>query len=138
MEHILIYCDGGARGNPGPSAIGVQVVDAEGKVLKEVSKKIGNATNSFAEYQAVLQGLETTELHFGKKTRDIHFEIKLDSELVKKQLNNETQIMEPGLVPFFIAIHNMRVSNFPNLTFTQISQELNKEADRLVNEALDA
>ena len=138
MEHILIYCDGGARGNPGPSAIGVQVVDAEGKVLKEVSEKIGNATNSFAEYQAVLRGLEVASQHFGNNTKDIHFEIKLDSELVKKQLNNETQIMEPGLVPYFIAIHNLRVSTFPNLTFTQISQELNKEADRLVNEALDA
>lgn len=138
MEHILIYCDGGARGNPGPSAIGVQVVDAEGKVLKEVSEKIGNATNNFAEYQAVLRGLETAELHFGKKTRDTHFEIMLDSELVKQQLNSEIQIMEPGLVPHFIAIHNMRVSNFPNLTFTQIIQEQNKEAGRLVNEALDA
>ncbi len=137
MEHILIYTNGRSRGNPGPSAIGVQMVDKSGKVLEEVSEKIGNATNSFAEYQAVLRGLEVASQHFGNMTKDINFEIKLDSEVVKKQLNNEAQIMEPGSVPFFIAIHNIRVSTFPNLTLTQISQELN-EAYRLVNEALDA
>lgn len=138
MEHILIYTAGSSLGNPGLSAIGVQVVDATGKILKEVSEKIGNATNDLAEYQAVLRGLQTAEQYFVNKTKDISFEIKLVSELVKKQLNNESQIVEPGLVPYFIAIHNMRVLNFPNLTLTQISQELNSEADRLVNEALDA
>lgn len=138
METIYIYTDGGARGNPGPAAIGVQITDKDGKVIKEVSEAIGNATNNFAEYMAVARGLETAKQHFGKKTKDMHFEIKLDSELVKKQLNGEYQIKEPGLVPFFIEIHNLRVSSFPNLTLTHIRRELNKEADRLVNEALDA
>lgn len=137
METITIFTDGGARGNPGPAAIGVYILDTNGKVLKEVSESIGNATNNFAEYQAVMRGLETVKQHFGSKTKDMHFEIKLDSELVKKQLNGEYQIKEPGLVPHFIAIHNLRVSSFPNLTFTHVRREFNKEADRLVNEALD-
>ena len=88
--------------------------------------------------QPDLRGLQIAKELFGKKTNEIQFEIKLDSELVKKQLNSEYQINEPGLVPHFIEIHNMRVASFPNLTFTHISRELNKEADRLVNEVLDA
>lgn len=137
METITLFTDGGARGNPGPAAIGVQILDGKGNVLKEVSEAIGNATNNYAEYHAVLRGLETVKARFGNKTKEMQIEIKLDSELVKKQLNAEYQIKEPGLVPLFIAIHNLRVSSFPNLTFTHVRREFNKEADRLVNEALD-
>lgn len=138
METITIFTDGGARGNPGPSAIGVQMLDQEGTVIKELSEKIGNATNNFAEYQAVMRGLQVAREHFGNSTNELSFELKLDSELVQKQLSGEYQIKEPGLVPHFIEIHNMRVSSFPNLIFTHIGRELNTEADRLVNEALDA
>tara|TARA_B100000508_G_scaffold41634_1_gene32504 strand:+ start:70 stop:486 length:417 start_codon:yes stop_codon:yes gene_type:complete len=138
METVTIFTDGGSRGNPGPAAIGVQIVDEKGKVLKEVSETIGNATNNFAEYQGVLRGLQTAKDMFGKKAKDMEFELKLDSELVKKQLNNEYQIKDPGLVPHFIEIHNLRVSHFVNLTLTHVPREKNKEADRLVNEALDA
>ncbi len=138
MKTITLFTDGGSRGNPGPAAIGVYIIDESGNVVKEVAETIGNATNNFAEYQAVMRGLQTAKDLFGKQTKEIHFELKLDSELVKKQLNGEYQIKEPGLVPHFIEIHNMRVSSFPNLTFTHVRREFNKEADRLVNEALDA
>lgn len=133
-----MFTDGGARGNPGPAGIGVQIVDESGTVLKEVSQAIGNSTNNYAEYQAVMVGLQTLKQHFGKQTKDMEFEVKLDSELVKKQLNAEYQIKEPGLVPMFIEIHNLRVANFPQLTLTHIPREKNKEADRLANEAMDA
>ena len=138
MEKIIAYTDGGARGNPGPAGIGVYIQDEEGKVLKEVSEFIGNSTNNFAEYQGVMVALQTLKAMYGKKAKEMQFEIRMDSELVKKQLNHEYQIKEPGLVPMFIEIHNMRVSSFPNLTFTHVMREKNKEADRLVNEALDA
>lgn len=138
METITIFTDGGSRGNPGPAGIGVYIVDANNEVVKEVAETIGNATNNFAEYQGVLRGLQTAKEIFGKKTKDMQFEIKVDSELVKKQLNNEYQIKDPGLVPLFIAIHNLRVANFPNLVLIHVRREFNKEADRLVNEALDA
>lgn len=137
MKKITIFTDGGSRGNPGPSAVGVQVVDARGAVIKEVSETIGNATNNFAEYYAVVRGLQVAKDVYGKSTRQMQVEVKLDSELVKKQLSGEYQIKEPGLVPFFIEIHNMKVSSFPRITFIHISREFNKEADRLVNEALD-
>lgn len=137
METIICYTDGGARGNPGPAGIGVYVTDANGTMLQEIKQAIGNGTNNFAEYQAVLVGLETLKAMYGKATKTIKFEIRLDSELVKKQLNAEYQIKEPGLVPLFIAIHNLRVSAFPNLTLTHIPRAQNKQADRLVNEVLD-
>lgn len=137
METVIAYTDGGARGNPGPSGIGIQIQDANGKVLKEVSQFLGNATNNFAEYNGVMVALQTLKAMYGKKTKEMQFEIRLDSELVKKQLNNEYQIKEPGLVPYFIEIHNLRVSSFPNLTFTHIPREKNKDADRLANEAMD-
>ena len=137
MEKVIAYTDGGARGNPGPAGIGVQIQDSQGKVLKEVSKFLGNATNNFAEYNGVLVALQTLKAIFGKTTREMDVELRMDSELVKKQLNGEYQIKEPGLVPYFIEIHNLRVSNFPHLTLTHIPREKNKEADRLSNEAMD-
>lgn len=138
MQKIIGYTDGGSRGNPGPAAIGIQIVDENGKVLKEVSECLGNATNNFAEYQAVAVALETLKKMFGPKTNDMHVELRMDSELVKKQLNYEYQIKDPGLVPLFIGIHNLRVSSFPHIQFTHVRREKNKEADRLVNEALDS
>jgi len=138
MEKIIIYTDGGSRGNPGPAAIGVYVTDETDEMITETAETIGNATNNFAEYQGVLRGLQIVKEKYGEKTSKMAFEVRLDSELVAKQLNNEYQIKEAGLVPFFIEIHNLRVSTFLNLTFTHISRELNKDADRLVNEALDA
>jgi ribonuclease HI len=138
MKKITIFTDGGSRGNPGPAAVGAQIVDAKGTVVREVSEAIGNATNNFAEYYAVMRGLQVAKEVFGKSTKDMQVEVKLDSELVKKQLNNEYQINEPGLVPYFIEIHNMRVASFPHIVFTHIGRDFNKEADRLVNQALDA
>ena len=137
MEKVIAYTDGGARGNPGSAGIGILIHDAKGKVLKEVSEFLGNATNNFAKYQAVVVALQTLKKMHGKKTKNMKVEKRMDSELIQKQLNYEYQIKEPCLVPMFIEINNIRVSNFPNLTFTHIKREKNKEADRLVNEAID-
>jgi len=137
METIICYTAGGARGNPGPAAIGVYITDSAGEMLQEIKQTIGNSTSAFAEYQAVLIGLETLKTMYDDATETIQFEIRLDSELVKKQLNAEYQIKEPGLVPLFIAIHNLRVSAFPHIILTHITQEQNQDAARLVTEALD-
>jgi len=137
MKTIICYTDGGARGNPGPAGIGVYITDEKGVMIREIGQTIGNSTNNFAEYQAVLLGLQTLKAEYGKATKTMQFVIRLDSELVKKQLNGEYQIKEPGLVPMFIEIHNMRVANFPHLSFHHVPRAQNKEADRLVNEALD-
>jgi len=138
MSDYTMFTDGGSRGNPGPAAIGVYVVDATGAVVLEHAERIGNSTNNIAEYCAVATGLELLKQKVGKGVKEKTVELKLDSELVKKQLNGEYQIKDAGLVPYFIEIHNLRVSAFPNLTLTHVPRAQNKEADRLVNEALDA
>jgi ribonuclease HI len=136
METWTCYTDGGARGNPGPSGIGVVIESPTGE-RTELSKFLGNGTNNYAEYAAVVLALTELKKKLGSRTKEIALEVKLDSELVKKQLSAEYQIKEPSLVPQFIEIHNLRVSAFPHLTFTHIPREENKDADRLANEAMD-
>jgi ribonuclease HI len=138
MEKIYIYTDGASRGNPGPAAIGVYITDAKDTMIQEAAQTIGNATDSFAEYQAVLCGLQTVEEKYGEKAKEIEFELCLSSELAKKQLNSEAQMKDASLVPHFIEIHNLRVSAVPNLLLTHVPREKNNAADQLVNEALDA
>lgn len=137
MEKLIVYTDGGARGNPGPAAIGVYVTDGVGEFVLESKEAIGNSANNFAEYQGVLSALQLLKSEYGAATKTMAIELRMDSELVKKQLNHEYQVKEPGLVPMFIEIHNLRVAAFPNLVLTHIPRAENKEADRLVNEALD-
>ena len=136
-EKIICYTDGGARGNPGPAGAGVVVQDADGAILKETSEFLGNGTNNFAEYAAVVLALKTLKYLFGKKTAGLDVEIRMDSELVQKQLSHEYQIKEPSLVPQFIEIHNIRVKDFPHISFVHVRREDNTEADRLANEAMN-
>ena len=137
MKHIICYTDGGARGNPGPAGIGVVAKKETGEVVFEGSQFLGNATNNFAEYAAVVLVLTELKKRLGKETKLTSVEIRMDSELVQKQLSGEYQIKEPSLVPQFIEIHNLRVSAFPHLTFVHIRREENAHADRLANEAMD-
>lgn len=137
MERIICYTDGGARGNPGPAGAGVVIADDAGKVLLEASEFLGNATNNFAEYAAVLLALKTLKKQYGAKTKTLDLELRMDSQLIQRQLSGLYQIKEPGLVPQFIEIHNMRVKDFPHVTFTYVPRAQNKRADELANEAMD-
>ena len=137
METIITYAAGRANGNPGLAALGIYITDANGTLVQEVAQAIGNARADFAAYYAVMVALETLKQIYGEVTNKMNFELRLDNDFVLKQLNSESEIKEPGLVPMFIEIHNMRVSSFPNVILTHVPREKNKEADRLVNEALD-
>jgi ribonuclease HI len=136
METIITYAAGRANGNPGPAALGIYITDANGTLVQEVAQTIGNARADFAAYYAVMVALETLKQIYGEATSGMQFELRLDNEFVKKQLNAELEIKEPGLVPMFIEIHNRRVTGFPNLTFTLIPSEQNTEAGRLAEEVL--
>ncbi len=139
MQKVLIYTDGGARGNPGLAGAGIYITDEKGKVLKEIAKPLGVQTNNYAEYDAVLTALETVKKMLGeKKAKETLVELRSDSELVIKQLNGEYQIKEETLFPFFIKIWILRVSVFKKISFIHIPREKNKEADRLSNDAMDA
>ena len=137
-EKVVIYTDGGARGNPGPAAIGIVIQDAGGRTIKSYGKAIGDATNNEAEYRAAVFGLQKAKALFGKKVaKGLAVEMRLDSELVLRQLKGEYKIEEERLFPFFIKVWNLKI-DFGSVSFTHVPREKNKEADRLVNEALDA
>ncbi len=134
---VICYTDGGARGNPGPAGAGAYVTKGNGEVIDEVSLFLGNGTNNFAEYAAVVLALQTVKKQYGARTKSLHVEIRMDSELIQRQLSGKYQIKEPSLIPQFIEIHNMRVKDFPHVKFVHVRREQNKEADRLANEAMD-
>lgn len=132
------YTDGAARGNPGLAGAGAYIVDAEGKELKKASQFLGEATNNVAEYKAVILALETLKKIIPKEERaQADIEMRMDSELVQKQLTGQYQIKHETLFPLFIHIWNMQVSTFPRVTFTHVRREQNKEADTLANKAID-
>ena len=136
--HYIAYTDGGARGNPGPAGSGAYITDADGRPLKKAHKALGHATNNFAEYTAVVLALETLKKMIPEaKRKATPIEIRMDSELVCRQMNGIYQIKEETLFPLFIKIHNMRVADFPHVTFVHIPREKNKDADALSNIAMD-
>jgi ribonuclease HI len=137
MESIIVYTSGTSLGNPGPAASGVYITDQRGVLIKEVKESIGNASATFAEYYGVMLALQVLRQLYDTKTVDMQFEIRLVDELVKRQLNHESPIKEPGLVPMFIEIHNLQVESFPKLIFTQCGSEENTKAARLVAEVLE-
>lgn len=137
MEKIIIYTDGGSRGNPGPAAVGVVIKNDGGVTFKSYGEAIGETTNNEAEYRAVIFALEKIKALLGKKRiRDIYIDMYMDSELIARQLNGEYRLEEERLWPLFIKVWNLKI-DFGKITFQHIPREKNKEADRLVNEALD-
>ncbi len=137
-EKIIIYTDGGSRGNPGPAAIGVVICDVKGNAIKKYSTDIGVRTNNEAEYEAVIFALGKMKQLFGKeKVQDIDIEIRMDSELVARQLGGHYKIEEEKLFPLFIKIWNLKME-FGDISFVEIPREKNTEADRLLNEELDS
>jgi ribonuclease HI len=137
MQTILCFVAGGALANPGPGAFGVQITNEAGEMLVEVGRGIGNANDNFATYNGVMVGLQTLIELFADKTSILSIELCLDNELVKKQLNAELPLTDPGLVPMFMEIHNMRVTAFPNLIITLVATDKNTVARHLVKQALD-
>ena len=137
MDKIVIFTDGGSRGNPGPAAIGVVIKDAAGNTIKSYGEAIGKATNNEAEYGAVVFALEKARALFGrKKIKEMGVELFMDSELVSKQLNGKYKLEEERLFAPFIKIFNLKM-DFGEIKFGSIPREKNREADRLVNQALD-
>ncbi len=131
-SRIVIYTDGGSRGNPGPSAIGVVVGD------KEYSEYLGMKTNNQAEYLALIFALKKAKQLFGKKkAKESEIEVRMDSELVVKQLNGHYKILEKELQPLFLEVWNLRL-DFKKVEFKHIPREQNKRADKLVNKELNS
>lgn len=132
---VNIYTDGGARGNPGPAALGV-VIDIDG-AIKKYAEFLGVKTNNEAEYEAIIFALKKAKHLLGKsKYKGSGIILHTDSELIANQLNGKYKIESESLQPLFIQVWNLRL-DFGEVIFKHIRREKNKEADRLVNEALD-
>lgn len=135
---LHIYCDGGARKNPGPAAIGAVIRIQDSEKIAEISKYIGIATNNEAEYQAVIHALKWLVENLpslDKQPEKIEFFI--DSVLVVNQINGKFKIKKPHLRELLLKIHNLEGQIQAPITYNRIPREENIEADELVNKALD-
>jgi ribonuclease HI len=128
---LVLHVDGGARGNPGPAAIGVVVSRPDGTVVEEVSETIGVATNNVAEYRALLRGVGRAAALGARE-----LEIIGDSELIARQVSGVYKVKHPSMRP----LHEQAVSalrNFDTWRIRTVPRAQNARADALVNEALD-
>jgi ribonuclease HI len=130
-ETYTIYADGASRGNPGPAAIGVVILDPAGREVHTVSRPLGRATNNQAEYKAAIAGLEAA---LGLGARDV--ELCMDSELVVRQLHGHYRVRNPRLIPLHKRLLDLR-SRFQRVTVCHVPRGENVLADKLANQALD-
>lgn len=128
---LIIFTDGGARGNPGPAAAGVVIKNEDGKTLAEFGKYLGETTNNQAEYQALILALEKA-----KEINGTEIQCLADSELMVKQLNHQYRVRDADLAPLFLKAWNLSTA-FKKISFQHIPREKNKEADKQVNDTLD-
>lgn len=138
MKKFIIYTDGGSRGNPGKAAVGVVICNEKEQPIKKFGEYLGdNLTNNEAEYQAVIFAFKKFKSLFGKAlagTADV--EVKADSEFLVKQMNGEYKILDEKIQKLFLDLWNLKL-DFKSVKFKSVPREKNREADRLVNEALD-
>ena len=153
MTKIYIYTDGGARGNPGPAAIGVVIKDESNNTIHTISRRIGETTNNVAEYEAVVAGLEWIKENLPKiidnnqqltvnsqqlteNKQQINFFI--DSTLIVNQLNGYFKIKNGNLRNYLYKVRELEQEIRLPVYYSQIPREKNREADFLVNKALDS
>lgn len=135
MTLIIINTDGGSRGNPGPAGIGAVICMPEGNVEK-YNKYIGKATNNEAEYQAVIFALSTLQKNIGDQSHEVNVEVRVDSELLYKQMIGLYRVKHPNIRPLYDHVSKL-TTVFKQVTFQHVRREYNTEADKLVNEILD-
>lgn len=131
MPKLRINVDGGARGNPGPAAIGAVLSDGEGGVVAEHAERIGKATNNVAEYRALLAGIELARQHGATE-----LEILGDSELVVRQVEGRYKVKDATMRELHGEVKRA-LEGFEAWSIRHVRREHNAEADRLVNQALD-
>ncbi|RQG96764.1 ribonuclease HI [Natrarchaeobius oligotrophus] len=125
-----VYSDGAARGNPGPAAIGWVIVTGDG-IVAEGSERIGRTTNNRAEYEGLVRALEAAR-DYGYD--EVH--VRIDAELVVKQVRGEYDTNDPDLREKRVTVHEL-LSAFDEWTLEHVPREINERADALANEALD-
>jgi ribonuclease HI len=127
----LLYADGASRGNPGPAAIGAVIFDDQGRERHRISQVIGRATNNQAEYRAAIAAVEAA-VALGAR----HVELRMDSELVVRQMDSRYKVRNPGLKPLAARLKDLRWQ-LASLRAVSIPRQQNALADELANQALD-
>jgi ribonuclease HI len=128
----LLMADGAARGNPGPAAYGFVLLAPDGQAVAEEGAVLGRATNNVAEYEGLIAGMERA-LTLGVRRLDV----RLDSELVVRQMSGQYRVKNAGLKPLFARAQGLR-QQFEAVTFEHIRRAENRRADELANQSLDA
>lgn len=131
IDKVVVYCDGGSRGNPGPSAAGAVIKTTEGEIIEEIGEYLGEQTNNYAEYSAVVAAL--------KKLRELQImsaDFYLDSQLVVRQINGQYKVKNANIKPLYLQIIGLLEGM--NTTFTHVYRADNTEADAMVNQVLDS
>ncbi len=132
FDELFVFTDGAARGNPGPAAIGVVIYTRHGKRVAGFGERIGVCTNNYAEYTAMIHALRALSIfNVGR----VH--IRSDSELVVRQLQGVYKVRDKNLQPLYAQVVSM-LARYRDYDVHHVERELNKEADRLANEALDS
>lgn len=137
IRKLNIFTDGGARGNPGPSAVGVYIEDENGKEITGIGKTIGIATNNTAEYKAVIEGLLWIVKNKEKLLENTIINFYLDSLLVCSQIKGLFKVKNADLRAYLFEIRELEAEIKNPIFYTHIPREKNKKADALVNKALD-
>jgi ribonuclease HI len=128
---LLAYTDGAARGNPGPAGAGAILRDAEGHIVAEIAEPLGHATNNVAEWTAVRLAVEAA-----CRLGATHLDLRMDSELVARQISGIYRVKHPDLKPIHATVMEM-LRTLEGYTVGHVPRELNRDADRLSNIAID-
>lgn len=134
LDEVVVYCDGGSRGNPGPAAIGAVVLDPSTRPptrLATVSETIGVTTSNVAEYRALIAALEAAARFPARRIR-----VRADSQLLVRQIEGRYRVRKPHLVPLHDRVRAL-LASYDEVDVAHVPRELNTEADALVNAALD-
>jgi ribonuclease HI len=132
LTEVIVHTDGASRGNPGPAAIGLVITDPQGRVLLELGEALQRTTNNVAEYTAVIRALERARDLGARRARCL-----MDSQLVVRQLNGSYKVKHADMLPLYRRVLEL-VQDFEEVTFSHVPREMNAEADRLANAALDS
>lgn len=131
-KKIILFTDGGSKGNPGPAGIGILIFNKDGKLIKKVSEFIGKTTNNVAEYTALLRGLDLS------KEFDVdEIEIKCDSKLMVNQLKKKWKVKSPNLKPLYQKVR-LLLSAYRKVSLIHVPRSIIKAADKLVNKAINS
>jgi len=129
-KRLIIYTDGGSRGNPGPGALGVVIEDESGHSITQISRRIGETTNNRAEYLAIIAGLDEAA-----RLGAVDVEVRSDSELLVKQISGQYRVRHPELKPLFEQVHYL-IGRFQSFRIVHIPRGRNKAAHALSHSAL--